>query len=330
MRVYKKFLAESILRLILICCIFAYFPLSAMPVYTFINSLNEKVELENKDGVGGAVYTEKDFNDVVLEQVSLDEEVIEGVREPVEFSAPQMLLYTNYKMQNGDMIGTLSKNFGLSQDTLISVNGIKNSRAIQAGKLLVIPNQDGILHKVAKNETLKSIAENYEVTPASIVTANEMFSEKVKEGTNIFVPGAKLDSARLQEINGDLFIWPLNTRRITSRYGYRINPVSHISGFHSGLDIGAVTGTPIKAAMAGRVVTTGYSNVFGNYVVIAHHSNYRTLYAHMDVITAKSGSYVRTGDKIGEVGNTGQSTGSHLHFQVYKNGVTVNPLFLMN
>lgn len=82
--------------------------------------------------------------------------------------------------------------------------------------------------------------------------------------------------------------------------------------------------------MAGRVISTGYNNIFGNFVVISHHANYRTLYGHMNVITTRSGTYVRAGEKIGEVGNTGQSTGSHLHFQVYKNGVTVNPIVLMS
>jgi murein DD-endopeptidase MepM/ murein hydrolase activator NlpD len=81
--------------------------------------------------------------------------------------------------------------------------------------------------------------------------------------------------------------------------------------------------------MSGRVTTAGWSDAFGNYVVITHHAGYRTLYGHMSVIRVKSGAYVGAGDRLGDVGSTGQSTGPHLHFTVYKNGVTVSPLSLM-
>jgi murein DD-endopeptidase MepM/ murein hydrolase activator NlpD len=326
---------KNILRVSLLLCIMAYFPLGARPLYTGLYSLSEKLNANNKNGVGGAVYTENDPETIVAEQASdasleSDNGIIEGVREPEEFSAPVMLMYSTYQIQKGDVIGELSLKYALNQDTLISVNSITNTRAIPAGASLIVPNQDGILHKVAAGETLKQIAEKNEVTLESIIKANELFGETAAVGTNIFLPGAKLDYAKLQEINGDLFIWPISSRRITSRYGYRVNPVSGKRGYHSGIDIGANTGVPIRAAMSGRVSSTGYNEVFGNYVVISHHAGYRTLYAHMSVIRTKSGAYVQTGERIGDVGNTGQSTGSHLHFQVYRNGVTVNPSVLMN
>jgi murein DD-endopeptidase MepM/ murein hydrolase activator NlpD len=322
--------AGVLLRLSLIFCIFLYFPLSIRPLYAAMDRLCEKQDATDDNGMGGALYTESDLQDVVLEQVSFNEEIIGGVREPLEFSAPQMLLYTNYKIQSGDMIGPLASTFGLNQDTLISLNGISNTRAIQVGKFLKVPNQDGVLHTIESDETLEKIAEKYEVNVSAITTANELFSDEAKIGSSIFVPGAKLDYTKLQEINGDLFVWPVSSRRITSRYGYRISPISGARGFHSGLDISGYTGLPVKAAMAGRVISAGYSAVFGNYVVISHHSNYRTLYGHMNVLRTKVGAYVKTGERIGDVGNTGQSTGSHLHFQVYKNGITVNPIVLMN
>jgi len=81
--------------------------------------------------------------------------------------------------------------------------------------------------------------------------------------------------------------------------------------------------------MSGRVSATGYDNSLGNYVVINHHSGYRTLYAHMSLVRVKSGAYVGTGERIGDVGSTGMSTGPHLHFTVFKNGITVNPRALM-
>jgi murein DD-endopeptidase MepM/ murein hydrolase activator NlpD len=88
-------------------------------------------------------------------------------------------------------------------------------------------------------------------------------------------------------------------------------------------------GTSVKAAMAGRVTTVAYDESYGNYVVVSHHSGYRTLYGHLSAVRVKTGAYVATGERIGDVGSTGRSTGPHLHFPVYKDGVTVNPRTLM-
>jgi len=146
----------------------------------------------------------------------------------------------------------------------------------------------------------------------------------------LFIPGAKLDWMERQEINGDLFMWPVNGY-ITSPYGYRVYPFDDDGGrqFHSGIDIGASMGTPVRASMSGRVSSAGWDDVLGNHVVISHHAGYRTLYGHMSVIRVKSGAYVGTGERIGDVGSTGRSTGPHVHFTVYKNGVTVNPRSLL-
>jgi murein DD-endopeptidase MepM/ murein hydrolase activator NlpD len=253
---------------------------------------------------------------------------ISGIPEPDEYSRPKMLLHTLYKVRQGDTISDIARNLGLNQDTLISVNNIKNTRLLQIGQVLKVPNQDGILHTVKKGDTLSAVAEKYQADIPVIQTVNELFSENLKAGSALFIPGARLEWVNLQEINGDLFIWPVSGY-ITSPYGYRASPFTGVRQFHTGLDIGAVTGTAIKAAMSGRVTTVGYNDSLGNYVVISHHSGYRTLYAHMSLVRVKSGAYVGTGSRIGDVGSTGLSTGPHLHFTVYKNGVTVNPRSLV-
>jgi murein DD-endopeptidase MepM/ murein hydrolase activator NlpD len=240
-----------------------------------------------------------------------------------------MLLNTSYTVKPGDTIGQIAWDFGLNQDTILSVNSIKNSRLLQIGQVLKIPNQDGILYQVKSDDSLAKIAESYEVEVSALRTVNELFSERVNAGLTIFLPVGKLNLMDLQEINGDLFIWPVRGY-ITSRYGYRASTFGGARHFHTGLDIGAHMGTPIRAGMAGRVSTVGYNETLGNFVVITHHSGYRTLYGHMSVVRIKTGAYVRTGDRIGDVGSTGLSTGPHLHFTVYKNGVTVNPAAVMN
>jgi murein DD-endopeptidase MepM/ murein hydrolase activator NlpD len=327
MRYNKKFWLENLLRLSLVLSTLFYFQIVLSPLRDAASRFFDGLSQGSSQGIGGMAYTEKELAEINAVNTFSEAEII--IPEPLEFSAPQTVLYSSYKIQSGDMIGFIAENFGLNQGTLVSVNEIKNTRQIYPNEILKIPNQDGILHKVARNETLPSIAEKYQVELAALQTVNELFSGDVNPETTIFIPGAKLDSTKLQEINGDLFIWPIRGR-ITSRYGYRISPISGVRTFHTGIDLSAVTGVPIKAAMSGRVISTGYNNTFGNFIVISHHSNYRTLYGHLSAFKTKNGAYVRTGEVIGYVGNTGQSTGSHLHFTVYKNGVTVNPLILMN
>jgi len=279
-----------------------------------------------ENGVGGAIRAEE-FVIQALDEEAVDFE-LEGIPEPEEFSRPHMLTFSSYTMEKGDIVGNIAIRTGLNEDTIISVNDIKNTRLMQIGQVLKIPNQDGIYYSVKSGETLESIAEKYNTTVAHIKTANELFSETVPVNTSLFIPGAKLDWTSRQEINGDLFIWP-TAGRISSPYGYRIAPFAGVRTFHSGVDIAAPMGSAIKAAMAGRVTQIGNDESWGNFVVISHHSGYRTFYAHMSVVRVKVGAYVETGGRIGDVGSTGLSTGPHVHFTVYKNGVTVNPLSLM-
>jgi murein DD-endopeptidase MepM/ murein hydrolase activator NlpD len=284
-------------------------------------------ERGTEDGVGGGTFP-LDASGLTEGLAPENDPALEGVPEPELFSKPRMLLSSTYRVERGDMIGDLARKFGLNQDTLISYNNIRNTRLLQIGQIIKIPNQDGILHKVQQGDTLSSLAERYDTDGESIKVVNELFSDSIREGTELFIPKARLDWINLQEVNGDLFIWPVSGY-LTSPYGYRNSPFTGVRQFHSGIDIGAGSGTPIRAAMSGRVIVAGWSDVYGNYVVVSHHSGYRTLYGHMSQIRVKSGQYVSTGERIGDVGSTGLSTNPHLHFTVYKNGVTVNPRTLM-
>ena len=316
---------KKIARLVMVCSLVYFSPFPGYsPAFTGAGIPKEAPEAAIPD-------TENGMGMAYIENAALTAEAaLTGMREPEAYSRPRMLLSFSYKVQPGDTIGVLAETYGLNQDTLISLNGIKNSRLLQIGQVLRVPNQDGILYTVKKGDTLAAIAEKYETGPEAILTANELFSETIdpNPNTSLFIPGARLSRTDLQEINGDLFLWPVRGY-ITSRYGYRPSPFTGVRSFHSGLDIGAPQGTPIRAAMAGRVSAVGYDGATGNYVVITHHSGYRTLYGHMSKFRTQTGAYVRTGDIIGEVGNTGLSTGPHLHFTVYKNGVTVNPRALI-
>lgn len=125
--------------------------------------------------------------------------------------------------------------------------------------------------------------------------------------------------------------WPLpaSNLKLTSAFGYRIHPVTHVPHSHTGIDVAATTGTPITAAKSGQVIIsemgTGSTWSYGNYVVIDHGDGTTTLYAHMSYRAVSEGDIVTQGQYIGDVGATGNVTGPHLHFEVRVNGQRVDP-----
>ncbi|MFC2601205.1 MAG: LysM peptidoglycan-binding domain-containing M23 family metallopeptidase [Treponema lecithinolyticum] len=243
------------------------------------------------------------------------------------------LTYTAYRIRKGDMISVIADRFGITQDTLISVNNIRQTRRIQIGDYLRIPSSPGILYTTKKDgETAESVAEKYQVSAKKTAVVNRLSGQsQLKAGVTLFVPDAFLDWVTRQEINGDLFKRPLRGRYYMSSYfGWRTSPFSGRRTFHNGVDLASAMWTPVYAALVGKVTATGYSPVYGNYVIVAHHSGYRTLYGHLANIKARTGQSVDTKTVLGWVGNTGLSTGPHLHFSVFKYGSAVNPVSLWN
>ena len=116
---------------------------------------------------------------------------------------------------------------------------------------------------------------------------------------------------------------------VTSYYGYRIHPISGANQLHNGMDIGAPEGSKVMAGLTGTVVTSAYNDSYGNYVVIKDSKGYELRYAHLSSRSVSAGSAVTKGDEIGLVGSTGNSTGSHLHIELLKNGERLNPIFYL-
>ena len=119
-------------------------------------------------------------------------------------------------------------------------------------------------------------------------------------------------------------IWPVRGW-ITSSFGQRMSPFTGRLQMHEGLDIAARPGTPVKATAEGVVIYSGWKSDFGKLVTIDHGYGYRTRYGHMSKLYVKNGQRVKRGDSIGAVGNTGRSTGPHLHYEVKVKGLPVNP-----
>ena len=119
---------------------------------------------------------------------------------------------------------------------------------------------------------------------------------------------------------------PLSYMNVTCAYGWRIHPIWGDKRFHTGVDLAANQGAPIYAIASGTVTTAAYSDAYGYYVSLSHGGGYGSMYAHMTNYTVSPGESVSQGEIIGYVGSTGWSTGPHLHFEVYVNGSTVNPM----
>lgn len=273
---------------------------------------------------------------LIAQELALDEGEVAQLQDLPEDTKQDSLFltYQTYRVKSGDMIGFIADRYGVTQDTIISINNIKQSRLIQVGQYLKIPSMPGILYSTkAKGETPQTISEKYKVDAEKCALVNSISVDtELENGVTIFIPDAQLDWATRQEINGDLFRRPLRAKYyLSSYYGWRDSPFNTGKrSFHTGIDMACPTGTPIYPAMDGLVTAAGYNSTYGNYVIIQHHSGYKTLYGHMSKITCKKGNFVYTTTQIGKVGSTGLSTGPHLHFTVYKNGKTVNPLGLLN
>ena len=160
------------------------------------------------------------------------------------------------------------------------------------------------------------------------IESDEMNYEAVKKQIQKLIASAAASQPQLSFTG---FICPLkNYSRISSEYGWRKNPVSGVNKLHAGIDFAAPAGTPIYAAASGYVQVAGWSSGgYGNYVIIYHGkmsdgTAYSTLYGHMRSVATTAGKYVKQGELIGYVGSTGNSTGNHLHLEVWKGGSKAN------
>lgn len=314
----------------------SFYTINKLNIQTGVGGLDSSNSIQLSDNLEELLIEDEKINAVVSnDNASTSEDILTENTDNSETDSIQAeLTYQTYRVKKGDMIGVIADDFGVTQDTIISINNIKQSRLIQVGQYLKIPSMPGILYTVKENgETAKTIAEKYEINAEKCAFVNSIaIDHALSAGTSLFVPDAELDWTTRQEINGDLFKKPIRARYwLSSPYGWRDSPFNTGKrSYHGGIDMACGTGTNVYAALDGKVTSAGYNSVYGNFVIITHHSGYKSLYGHLSKITCKKGNFVYTNTKIGEVGSTGMSTGPHLHFTVYKNGKTVNPMSLFN
>jgi murein DD-endopeptidase MepM/ murein hydrolase activator NlpD len=239
--------------------------------------------------------------------------------------------WQQYRVLRGDSVSGIAQRFGVSVGAIIASNNITNARRLQEGAVLRIPNIDGIPYQIRRGDSLSRISASFNVPLEIILDVNDLQSETIRMGDTIFIPGARMNDIDLRMSLGELFMYPLATRQVTSPFGMRRDPISRAMQFHNGVDFRANIGTTVVASLDGVVSNTGENRLYGKYIIISHSNGYKTFYAHLNVISVREGDRVARGRKIGESGNTGYSTGPHLHFGIFdRNNRWVNPLELLN
>jgi murein DD-endopeptidase MepM/ murein hydrolase activator NlpD len=237
-------------------------------------------------------------------------------KESEEYPPVRILQHT---IETGDTLFDIAERYGTNVETLVNLNGIRNPHLIFPGDSIDVLTGIGLVHNVEDGDTVKAIAELYEVEPEVIIAANRLAenTENLSRGERIIVPGARLPQG--VALHSMELTWPLQGR-ITSGFGWRGG------SFHYGIDIAALSGTPIYAAESGRVIYAGYRGSYGLLIELQHNEQWSTRYAHASKLAVGQGQQVHRGDVLAYVGSTGNSTGPHLHFEIICNGERIDPL----
>ena len=185
-------------------------------------------------------------------------------------------------------------------------------------------------------ETSATVASLREPTALELLHTYRMAEAPPEESPAETVPGVLYSDENLpagvsleQAILGFSYCTPVRGT-LSSPFGYREHPIEGEDLFHYGIDLAADTGTAINCFADGTVGAVGESSSYGKYCIINHEGGYSTLYAHCSRICASSGAAVGKGEKIAEMGETGMATGAHLHFELQKDGVYLNPIYYVS
>jgi murein DD-endopeptidase MepM/ murein hydrolase activator NlpD len=246
----------------------------------------------------------------------------------VEHDVPKLRLI-EYQVGKGDTLWTIAKRFDVEPDGVISCNSFGNVHRIDEGDLVLVPNMKGIFVDVRKGDTLLSYSSRYRVAPDFIMEVNELQSSALSPGMRLFLPGAKYTSIERAYALGVAFEKPVRGR-VTSRFGYRRDPFSKKRAYHTGIDIASRHGAEVRAAREGSVTFAGVRFGSGKVVILGHSFGYQTVYAHLSAVRVSKGQKVRQGEIIGFIGDSGRSTGPHLHFEIWHKGKLINPLTQTN
>jgi murein DD-endopeptidase MepM/ murein hydrolase activator NlpD len=229
-------------------------------------------------------------------------------------------------VREGDTLERIAKMFEVTVNTVRWTNNLDRKAVLKVGQELTILPISGIPYTVKRGDTLASIAKATGGDAEEIALFNDI-SGSLAAGTALIIPDGELSTpapAPAPRRNVATGVRPVGTTGGVDSSGYYLAPLSRyvrtqgIHGYNS-VDLGAPVGTPILASASGEVIlsrTGSWNGGYGNYVVISHDNGSQTLYAHQSRVAVGVGEHVVKGQVIGYVGNTGRSTGPHLHFEI--------------
>lgn len=245
----------------------------------------------------------------------------------------------DYTVVDGDTLAGIAKMFGVDTDSIMWLNSGINEKKLKPGTVLHIPPVTGVVHTVKSGETIYSIAKRYNISAQAIVdfpfnefTNDETFALAI--GQQLIVPDGEMPAVVItprSNLAGQLtpnagmvsatgnWIWPASGS-ITQRF----------KSWHKGLDIANHSAPMVLAADSGTVIHASWDKAgYGNMVLIDHGNGYRTLYGHLQKFSVVVGQTVKRGDAVGQMGSTGRSTGTHLHFEVRTALGNLDPLSVL-
>lgn len=222
-----------------------------------------------------------------------------------------------YKVLKGDSLFKIARKFKVKEEIIKEYSGLNNS-TIRPGQELFIKDPDlkFATPVVASKPTISSVIKKP-------ITSIKNATTSIKNSTTK-KPTTTIPTKTTTSSSGG-FVMPVKYAGVASSFGVRLHPILKRYISHNGVDLKARYVT-LKAAKAGTVIYTGYQSGYGKIIKISHSDGFETRYAHLDQISVNTGDKVTTGQVIGKTGNTGRSTGPHLHLEMLKNGKFVNPM----
>ena len=235
-----------------------------------------------------------------------------------------------YRVKPGDTITGIAQKLAMNPDTISSLNrtegrGVHN---LTVGEKIRIPTQDGIF--VALDSDFDALCRKKGVSPEDVLAANGIGRDQLVSGRQLFFPGVQHTGYEYSLSLGVAVSNPLPHAWETSTFGYRPDPFTGERRKHHGVDLAAPYGAPVRSATEGVVRAAGWDDVLGNYVEVRGQLGYSYVYGHMSRILVRIGTPVTRGSLLGAVGATGYATGPHLHFEVRRYGVPLNPALFVS
>ncbi len=223
--------------------------------------------------------------------------------------------WRKYIIQKKDNFFSIMAKTMQDHDTLSSVNRLSSLWDINLKESWLIPNMRGI----AVYGDKAKLSQKYSIDQKKI--------EKIPGKKNLyFIPGSKFSPHERKYLDLRIFIRPVSGR-ISSGYGFRKDPFSNKKKFHKGIDIACKMNSKVRASADGKIIFKGYLPSYGKVIIIQHLNGYQTLYGHLKKIIHHKKTFVKQGELIAYSGNSGISTGPHLHFEVRRKGKNYRPRF---